>query len=296
MLPVLSAQEEVLMKIQSFKKSLIVLGFISGSVFANAAPSESSFFANNSVQRLHPEAYVLQPETEAFVRSLHSETIDIRNDLVKAIQAVPELYRAVKNWEMLSFDEQVPYLKQIFSIEVKLMKITPPELVIDAKEIPGRAAYFDFNPEEPGPGRVILNPEVLKKMDKYAALALLIHETRHSAQFQMAFNGDKPASTSAQAYHAAFLAQKTEIRSFCDFLTLANEFEAFQFGNYVLGSLTDWNIHSPDMGTFASQYTSDGKLKLDLVRLLDNGEPKSLIEKFNEAEVEQCKLLGFCQR
>ncbi len=50
----------------------------------------------------------------------------------------------------------------------------------------------------------------------------------------------------------------------------------------------------PDMGTYASQYNAQGTLKLDLVQLLDNGKPGSLLEKFNEAELEQCEVSGAC--
>lgn len=263
-------------------------------VHASLESKESKFFANESVQRKQPEAFVLQPEAEVFLRSLQGD-MDLREDLINAIISNAELRQAIQNWEMLSIEEQIPYLRQIFSIEVKLMNIAPPELIIDAKEIPGRAAYFDFDLERAGAGRVILNPEVLKGMDKYASLSLLIHETRHSAQLQMANNKFQPNAV-AKAYLAAFQVQKKSgANSFCDFLTLANEFEAFQFGNYVLGKLTSWKVDMLDMGTFASQYEKNGGLKIDLIQLLEHKSNKKLLEKFNEAELEQCKLLGVCK-
>lgn len=269
--------------------------------FGNSQAPESRFFANSAVQRSHPHAFVLQPEAETYLRSLEAETKALRDRLVAVISQDSKLSRAIQNWRSLSTEEQIPFLKRVFELEVEVMNIDPPELIIDAKSIPGRAAYFDFNIERPGPGQVLLNPEVLAGMDKYAALALLIHETRHSAQFQMAFTGASqrlPHSSAASvAYQASFRAQKDEsleIRSFCDFLTLANEFEAFQFGNDVLGQLTNGKVDLSDMGTFASQYNDKGRLKLDLVELLDNGKPGTLLEKFNEAEITQCRQLGYC--
>ncbi|MBX3017887.1 MAG: hypothetical protein KF767_08360 [Bdellovibrionaceae bacterium] len=267
-------------------------------LFALTTPSfaaDSPFFANESVQRRHPEAFVLQPEAQSFVRNLEDETRLLRDALVAAIAGDPTLREALKTWETLSFDEQLPHLRRIFDLEVRLMGITAPELIFDAQRIPGRAAYFDFDLKSPGAGKVILNPDVLAKMEKSAALALLIHETRHSAQLQLAFSPAWASSPAARSYRAAFTAQTTDIRSFCDFLTLANEFEAFQFGNYVLGRLSDWILDLTDMGTFASQYDATGKLKLDLNQLRDNGDPRSLLEKFNEAETEQCQLLGYCR-
>ncbi len=73
----------------------------------------------------------------------------------------------------------------------------------------GRSAFFDFNLEQPGPGRVILNPDELKKAGKFESISLLIHETRHSAQLQMAVN--HPTTLAGQVYHAAFQAQKKAV-------------------------------------------------------------------------------------
>ena len=50
----------------------------------------------------------------------------------------------------------------------------------------------------------------------------------------------------------------------------------------------------PNMGTYATQFNRDGSLKIDLVKLLENGQPGSLLEKFNHYEEEQCQLLGAC--
>lgn len=275
------------------KKALLVLSL----VFAVTAFADevSRFFANESVQRARPEAFVLQPESRAFLDALVGDSAEIREALVAGIRARAPLAQAIRNWDKLSIEEQIPHLREVFALEVAAMGIAPPELVIDAKAIPGRAAFFEFDVQKPGPGRVLLNPDELRGMDKFASLALLIHETRHSAQFQKAFA--EPASIQGRAFKAAFEKQfDGTVRSFCDFLTLNNEFEAFSFGNWVVGRLTDWQVEMPDMGAFASQYDRQGRLKIDLPRLAEETSGASLLEKFNEAERTQCELLGACKR
>lgn len=83
----------------------------------------------------------------------------------------------------------------------------------------------------------------------------------------------------AKGFKASFFAQKDAslgVRSFCDFLTLLSEYEAFQFGNYILGKLTNWKVNLSDMGTLASQYDSHGHSKLDLSELIKNTNRKRL--------------------
>ena len=140
----------------------------------------------------------------------------------------------------------------------------------------------------------------MKDTNPHAGLMLLIHETRHSAQIQRAFDPTSSMNESiAKGYRAAFHAQKelsSKITSFSDFLTLNNEYEAFSFGNFVVGSLTDWKADTLDMGTFASQYNADQSLKIDLVELFEKREcggiEGSVLDEFNRLEKEQYDLLN----
>ena len=271
--------------------------FVTLFAFAATALADglSRFFANDSVQRARPEAFVLQPESRHFLHALEGDSAQAREALIAGIRARAALARAIRDWEKLSIEEQIPHLREVFALEVAAMGITSPELVIDAKAIPGRAAFFEFDVTKPGPGRVLLNPDELRGMHKFASLALLIHETRHSAQFQRAFA--EPNSVQGRAYRAAFEKQfDGTVKSFCDFLTLNNEFEAFSFGNWVVGRLTNWQVDMPDMGTFASQYDGQGRLKIDLPQLAESTQGATLTEKFNEAERTQCELLGACEK
>lgn len=256
------------------------------------------YFANQSVQRLAPEAFALQPEATAFHQAAKKVTLKERLALVSLINSYPELKNNIRNFKDLNWTKKEEVLRLVFDLEVKALKMIAPILVIDSKAIKGQA-YFDFDINNPTPGKVILNPEELEKdPNPMAALLLLVHETRHSAQFQTAFlNGDSD-NPIAKSYKAAFIAQKEhakEIVSFCDFLTLINEYEAFQFGNYVISSLVEGNIDTLGMGTYASQYNSDFTLKIDLDALFkahESGENKeTILNTFNNLEKVQYEIL-----
>ena len=263
----------------------------------NAAPAD--FFATQEIQSQAPGAFALQPESFEFIKKVDGATLSQRDQLVSEIQKNKELNKAIQDWATLTIDEQIPHLRKIFELEIQVLNVQAPELIIGSDEIPGRAAFFDFDVEKPGEGRVLLNPKVLSGMDKYASLALLIHETRHSAQFQMAFpkkTEKVKESVFAEGFYKAFEAQKKlPVRTFCDFLTLLNEHEAFQFGNYVVGKLTHWKVNLSGMGTLASQYDKHGHIKLSLVDLIEK-EPKKVLENFNELEKDHCKELGYCEK
>ncbi|MBY6210125.1 hypothetical protein KUV95_01025 [Microbulbifer agarilyticus] len=250
------------------------------SVWANAA---GSFYANPELQRQMPAAFALQPEAQAFLAPAFQQTIAHGDALVAAIQQDAELAQAIADWPKLTIEQQAPYLKRVFAIETQVMGIEPPTLLIDNHSYPGRMVYFDFDPQNPSTGTVYLNPDKLAERPKYDSLAFLIHETRHSLQFQHAFstNADE-VDALAIGYAEAFNAQKAlQGFSFSDFLTLVNEYEAFQFGNYVLGKLTNWQLDTQDMGTYASQFDTHGKLKIDLVKLATEDAETSLLERYN---------------
>lgn len=259
------------------------------------------YFANEAVQRLAPEAFALQPEAAAFHKAAGKVTLNERQALITLINGNPELKAEIVNFKNLDWEKKEEVLKKVFLLEVKALKIQAPVLVIDSKRIKGEA-YFEFDIHNPTPGTVILNPEAIAKdSNPYTALLLLVHETRHSAQFQEAFMSGTSADSDnpmAKSYRAAFIAQKehaTKIVSFCDFLTLVNEYEAFQFGNYVISSLVNGDVDTLGMGTYASQFNQDLTLKIDLEKLFkahEGGENKeSILNTFNSLEKAQYDIL-----
>ena len=255
--------------------------------FPAFAAEPHRFFANAGVQAQAPAAFALQPEARAALAAIAEATPRDAAALLLAIDAEPGLRATVKSYPTLSSAEKEATLRRLFALEVKALGIEAPELVIMEGATPG-PAYFDFDLSTPGPGKVILNPAELAKLDPYASVSLLLHETRHSAQLQLA---KKESTPLARGYLAAFRAQKElSLRSFCDFLTLLNEHEAFSYGNYLLGALIGFENRLKDMGTWASQFGPDARPLIDLHQLHRSGG--DVLGKFNELEKAQLIELG----
>jgi hypothetical protein len=256
------------------------------------------YFANESVQRLAPEAFALQPEASAFHKAAGKVSLHERQALVTLIKKNPELKQDIISFKDLDWKKKQVVLRKVFALEVEALKIKTPILIIDTTTIKGEA-YFDFDINNPTPGKVILNPEAIAKdSNPHTALLLLVHETRHSAQFQQAFLSNDADNPIAKSYKAAFIAQKehaSKIVSFCDFLTLTNEYEAFQFGNFVISSLLDGAVDTLGMGTYASQFDQDLVLKIDLEKLFQihesGGITETILNTFNSLEKAQYDIL-----
>ncbi|WP_394172579.1 hypothetical protein [Thalassotalea litorea] len=276
---------------------LIVSLFISFSLSVIAdeqsqeAQKRAKFFANANLQEKAPAAFALQPQARDFLNNVSAKSFQQADKLVEAILADSELKQALAKWPELSITQQLPYLRKIFALECEVMAIEPPTLLIDTNTYPNRAVNFVFNTEFTGnivdTGTVYLNPEKLTEQPHYGPLAFIIHETRHSYQYQLA-QRNQPDVIS-QAYKHAFIAQKQLSGfSFSDFLTLNNEYEAFLFGNYVVGRLTNWQVDILNMGTYASQFDEQGQLKIDLPKMATSlSENESLLPHYNKAAEAQ---------
>ncbi len=255
-------------------------------------PLDPKFFARREVQALMPEAFSLMPQSVPMVSALRSESEPKRQSLIRAIRNDQTLYRNIRGFDRMNWAQQYPVLRQVFELECRVLGITPPEFALDST-LKG-PAYFDFDPSQPSASRVLLNPEELaKEKNPHTALLLLVHETRHSAQFQLAFDSGHSGEFPAKGYRAAFEAQKklSAQLNFSDFCSLHHEYEAFQFANYVIGSLTEWKVDTLDMGCFSSQYDSRGRLRIDLVALSEVTGVPGLLDAFNERQKEQYRLL-----
>lgn len=256
------------------------------SCFVYAEPAK--FYANEALQKQTPTAYALSKSNIPWLEQAHKQRQLDAEKLVNALKQNKALYKKLMNWEALSFEQRMALLPEVFAIEIKSFAITAPTLVINNTLYPQRAVNFVFDVRYPGAGLVYLNPDKLKEMEVYAPLAFLLHETRHAYQFQLAF---KEQNLLAKGYLSAFKTQSNlSGASFSDFLTLLNEYEAFQFGNQVLELLTDGKFESAMMGTFASQFNEHNHLKIDLLELAKQPQKGSLLERFNAAMKEQYKL------
>ncbi len=269
----------------------------------SAEPLDPAFFARREVEARAPRAFSLMPEAQVGLRAMEAEAITARSSLLGALKAQPDLLASIRRFPTLTWEQRLSILRAVFALECRTLEITPPELVISTTEIKG-PAYFDFDPARPGTGRVILNPEAIARdPNPWTGLLLLIHETRHSAQFQLAFSEaavgtsaydpDQPRRLRRENYRAAFIAQKAFSKdlNFGDFCSLNHEYDAFRFGNFIVGAITDWKADTLDMGCFSSQFDGHGAPRIDLVKLGNLVGYEMLLDVFNELEREQYRLL-----
>jgi hypothetical protein len=241
------------------------------------------------IQQQNPYAFALKPQSSKFIEDVYKKTFIEADNFLARLRSHTSLMNELTSFKELSAQEQVPVLKEVFKIEVESLGITAPKLIIDFHY--KRAAFFDYDINSNLPGTVYINPLKTFKENKLAALSLLIHETRHSAQLQLAQTLSK--GVLATGFRQAFIAQKllTGKLGFSDFLTLNNEYEAFLFGNFVIHKLYAGREDMIDMGTFASQINGFGNIKIDLNRL-QNENPENILDIFNDLQREQARLLG----
>jgi len=252
------------------------------------------FFANHQHQLKTPAAFALQHQSHKFLLQSQPITFEHGTKLITMINQDSSIVEAIAHWSQLSISQQIPYLKKIFALEYKAFGITPPRLLINTTSYPHKTVYFDFDVNNPDAGTVYLNPDKLSKMGKFDSLAFLIHETRHSYQFQLAYSNAN--NHLSHGYKQAFITQKSSLPgslSFSDFLTLVNEYEAFMFGNYVIGQLTNWQVDQSSLGTYASQFDEQGQLKIDLITIHENADSSAtIVAVFNQLMIAQKKYLN----
>lgn len=253
---------------------------------------DPKFFANAAFQRQFSGAFALQEESLDFVNQSLHKTFSEGDALIASIRNNPVLFQSVLDFPKLEPVQKLSVLRHVFKLEVAASGLLAPELVFD--DSAKRSTFFEFDPKIQNAGRVILNPtKLFANSNPYDALLFLIHETRHSYQFQLTFNlgGEKP-TTISEAFDRGFAAQKQlfdqGIRpSFCDFLTLNQEYEAFLFGNYVVETLTNGSVDTSKMGTLASQHEPGHGLKINLSELAQKVGSANLLDAFNELEKAQ---------
>jgi hypothetical protein len=259
---------------------------------AARALTPERFFASADTQAKAPAAFAQQSAALPALRAMAADSAAARQEILTGFRGDKTLAAGLAQFPKLTWEERLPLLKRVMAVECRAMGIQAPPLVIG--EGHAREAYFEFDPAHPGTGRVFLYPEGLaRETDPYAALLLLVHETRHSAQYQRAFDAHRHDALSA-GYKAAFEAQKRleGKLSFCDFCSLLNEHEAFQTANFVVGALTDGKADTSGMGCLSSQFDAHGQLKIDLVAIADRLGPAAVLAEFNRLEQPQFEAFG----
>src|SRR5690606_38777030 len=134
---------------------------------AKADPAK--FFANPVTQAKAPYAFSTRPEARAFLETVARDVQPKRDELVRAIRADKALGALVSRFDKLTWDEQVPVLRKVTTLESRIMGFKEPELVIQPGPNP-IPSFFEFDPAKPGTGKVILYPDAIaKEADRWAA-------------------------------------------------------------------------------------------------------------------------------
>ena len=173
------------------------LGLIA-TLFTLSASSQEvldpKFYANSATQRLAPAAFALQPESRAAVQALLNTTLKNATALARALSADPELMLAFRNFKSLTLEQREAVLKKVFAIECQTLKILPPELVLGPDATPG-SAYFDFDPNKGGTGRVLMAGAFERLKDrKYKSCLVWSHARNNACFFYEAMGGVRVAT------------------------------------------------------------------------------------------------------
>ncbi len=252
-------------------------------ILSTTSIAADHFSATAERQNQTPYAYAITSESLDFHAELESGAEKERFELINLIKQDQALHQGILDFATLGHVEQEQILVKVFSLQTGAYPVAP-KLIL-SKGPKGQDAFFEFDLIHQGPGTVYIDFKSLGATDHpYASLLLLIHETRHSAQLQLAFSTN---GVLARGYAEAFGAQKKvfdyqEKISYCDFMSLLNEYEAFQYANFILNRLTEGKVNISGMGTLASQYDQFGKVLLDLPALMHNNPKDEWFLLFND--------------
>ena len=119
---------------------------------AKSSALDPKYFANQDLQSQAPEAFALMPEAAEFHKAMDNSRE--RKALAEALKDYPDLQR----FDQLTWAQKEPLLRRVFDSECKVLGMTPPELIIQDDVVPG-PAFYDFNLDNPDPGKVFLNPK-----------------------------------------------------------------------------------------------------------------------------------------
>ncbi|HEY9722758.1 MAG TPA: hypothetical protein V6D47_12155 [Oscillatoriaceae cyanobacterium] len=250
--------------------------------------------AHPSVELASPNAYALTSETQAFREALDRTVEPLRRTLASDLLADSTVSAALTDWNSLSASDQLDALTKVETIEAQVMNCQAPPITEQPGAPPqtGLMAYFDASTGD-GVGQIVLYPQSIAQGGVTLAIATLVHETRHAAQYQLVqsdqsspLTGD--AHTLAQAYNAAWNQMNAigseDTLAYGDYAHLNVEFDAFQTGNEVAAILFGTQYNPLGIGFVDTHYSQSGTPSLDLTTLDQQATGVQLIADVNSAE------------
>ena len=280
--------------------STLLPGSVGSGDTAASGGLPSDVAAHPSVEEGTPTAFALSSQAAPFLEALQQKVQPMRIELAHAIEGDQTISQGLANWEATSGSAQLSILERVASLEAQVMGCQVPPLVDQPgqADVPGTMAYFD--PSQGDIGQVVIYPDEIAQGGQWLALATVVHEMRHAAQYQLlnAVDGqgtgapdtDPQDLTLANAYASAWQAMsstggETQL-SYGDYAHLNVEYDAFQTGNEVSALVSGGQFDAMGYGFVDTHFSAVGKPDLDVTSLAFRVDGVGLITDVNEAEYQ----------
>ncbi len=254
-----------------------------------------------TVELAQPKAFVLTPQAQPFVAALNRTVEPQRQLYARQLLADPTVVAGIAAWERSSPTAQLRLITRVAAIGGTVMGCQVPPIVENqrAPERAGTMAFFQPAPNSVG--QIVLYPREVATGGKYLAIATVIHELRHAAQFQLATS--RSAATKPDglvlgtAYAASWQAMATmggeADLSYGDYAHLNVEFDAFQTGNEVATLISGGAYDGMGCGFVDTQYRGVTALPaLKLLSMMQQLPSAALASTVNVAQFKAEQVYG----
>jgi hypothetical protein len=240
---------------------------------------------------------VLVTRASSFLAALANSVEPQRLAIAQQIKADSSVTRTLSNWNAAGSSAQLAALQRVETIECGVLDISAPAIVVDNGTPPQAGLMALYQPGTNDAGQVTLYASALSTGDPYLALATLVHEVRHAAQYQLVLNYEAGGlgltadqRTLAAAYDTAWQAMDAwggeGSLSYGDYAHLAVEYDAFQTGNEVATIVSGGSYNAGGSGFIDTQYKVVGQPQLDLSTLVTKDAESVLVGAVNSAEAQ----------
>lgn len=257
--------------------------------------------AHPSVQLARPKAFALTAESSTFLDALARTVEPKRRTLAERLAADSTVTEAVTRWTRMSGQARLDALKRVADLEGEVMGFTVPPITPSSDNAGQQSVQAYFQPANDGVGTIVVFTNALASANAYRAIATVVHEARHAAQFQLAFgehtqalSGDEQVLGDAYASAWQFtneLGDESKL-AYGDYTHLTAEYDAFQTGNEVAAILSGGQLTTVGYGFVDMQYDRNGTPVADPAALDPRASGRDLIAAINAAEYQYERALG----
>lgn len=251
--------------------------------------------AHASVEAAQPTAFVLVPEASEFLMALESSVEPMREKLATILKSDATVTQGIGRWSTGGSKGQLATLSRVATLEAEVMGCQAPSVVEDAGTPPQQGMLAYYQPGTTDLGQITIYTASMTAGGPYLAIATLVHEMRHAAQYQLVeANSMGGLGLSAdQRTLASWYSNAWQVMdawggeaqlSYGDYAHLAVEYDAFQTGNEVASLVSGGTYSALGSGFVDAQYTTTTTPKLDLATILSQYGAGDLVGTVNAAE------------